>query len=247
MTLSRHDERGTVITTGTDIRTFAQQFGITLMNDAQVALSPRLRDLHRAILSAFIDSGHAPTVSWIADRATTLDLDPADALSRLADADLVHCADGSVTVAYPFSGVPTPHRVQLDCGTASWAMCGGDALGIPLMTGRDATITSTDPQTGEPIRIRRHDTSWQWEPPTTVMLAAAISGCGTAAEAGCGYVHFFTRAEHAETYLQAHPNLGGEIYDQPAAIKAARIIFGPLLDESTALTRYCTTGSRLVP
>jgi hypothetical protein len=32
------------------------------------------------------------------------------------------------------------------------------------MTGRGATITSTDPHTGEPIRIRRHEGAWTWEP-----------------------------------------------------------------------------------
>ncbi|WP_219415997.1 hypothetical protein [Pseudonocardia nigra] len=32
-----------------------------------------------------------------------------------------------VTVAYPFSGSATAHRVQFDDGPAVWAMCGGDA------------------------------------------------------------------------------------------------------------------------
>lgn len=204
------------------------------MNEAQATLSPGLRDLHRAILSAFADSGAASTVDWIADHATRLGLDPGEAIAHLAEADLVHCIDGSVTVAYPFSGVPTAHQVHPDGGAATWAMCSADALGIPLMTGRDATITSTDPHSGATIRIRHRGARWQWEPPTTVVLVAATAGCGTAAEASCGYVHFFTHPRNAEAYLQSHPNLDGEIYDQSAALEAARVIFGALLDDAAA-------------
>lgn len=54
-------------------------------------------------------------------------------------------ADGDVGVAYPFSRRPSGHLVQLDRGPAVWAMCAIDALGIPVMTGRDAAIVSADP------------------------------------------------------------------------------------------------------
>ncbi|TDO30405.1 alkylmercury lyase-like protein [Kribbella sp. VKM Ac-2527] len=108
-------------------------------------------------------------------------------------------------------------------------MCGADALGIPLMTGRNATITSTDPHTGEPIRIRYDDHGWTWEPDSTVTLVAARHACGTAAEAACRYVHFFTHPEHARAYLEANPALSGEVYDQADSIEGSRIIFGSLL------------------
>jgi alkylmercury lyase len=212
-----------------DITNFADTFGLTLMNQAQARLSPQLREVHRAILTAFVDTGAAPTVAWITDRASLLGADPDQALAILADADLVHTADGSVTVAYPFSGVPTPHRVEFDGGPATWAMCGADALGIPLMTGRNATITSADPHTGEPIRIRYDDGMWRWEPESTVVLVAATRGCRTAAEAACRYVHFFTRPEHAHLYLETNPALSGEVYDQADSVEASRIIFGSLL------------------
>ncbi|TDO30406.1 hypothetical protein EV643_13820 [Kribbella sp. VKM Ac-2527] len=88
---------------GSAITDFADTFGFTLMNQAQAKLSPQLRELHRAILTAFGDTGVAPTVAWIADRASLLGTDPDQALASLADADLVHTADGSVTVAYPRS------------------------------------------------------------------------------------------------------------------------------------------------
>jgi hypothetical protein len=212
------------------ISEFAAELGITLMNQSQDTLPPALRRLHRAILAAFVDTGAAPTVTWIADRSELLGTDPDEALARLAEADLVHTAHGSVTVAYPFSGTATPHRVQFDDGPAVWAMCGGDALGIPLMTGRNATITSADPHTGEPIGIRYHDGTWQWEPTSTVMLVAGTTGCRTAAEAACRHVHFFTSPEHAKAYLPANPELSGQVYNQAESITVGQLIFGPLLD-----------------
>ena len=213
----------------TDITDFADAYGITLMNQAQATLTPQLRELHRAILSAFVDTGTAPTVAWISDKASLAGLDAVPALTRLAEADLVHTADGFVTVAYPFSGTPTPHQVHFDDGPSTWAMCRGDALGIPLMTGRNATITSTDPQTGHPIRIGYHDGAWTWEPDSTVMLAAGTAGCATAAEAACRYIHFFTTHDNAHAYLRANPGLGGQIYDPQNAIEVGRFIFGSLL------------------
>jgi alkylmercury lyase len=214
---------------GNAINEFADKFGITLMNKAQASLAPALRELHRAILSALADTGAAPTVAWVSDRASLLGIDPNEALASLAAADLVHTAGGSVTVAYPFSGIPTTHRVEFDDdGPAAWAMCGGDALGMPLMTGRNATITSDDPHSGDPIRIR-YDGWWTWEPATTVMLEAATAGCRTAAEAACRHIHFFTRLEHAMAYLAANPTLSGEVYDQTGAVEAGQVIFGPLL------------------
>jgi hypothetical protein len=49
--------------------------------------------------------------------------------------------DGRLVVAYHFSARPTGHTVQLDDGPLLEAMCAIDALGIPIMTGRDAIIT----------------------------------------------------------------------------------------------------------
>ncbi|PSL01652.1 alkylmercury lyase-like protein [Haloactinopolyspora alba] len=212
------------------ITRFNAEFGITLMNDSQAALPPPLRDLHRTVLTAFVNTGEAPSTNWVSEQAARFGLDPDQALGALDRADLVHTADGAVTVAYPFSGVPTPHRVQLDDGATSWAMCAGDSLGIPLMAGRDATISSADPHTGEGIHIQCRDGAFTWQPDSTVVLVGATTGCGTAAEAACGHVNFFADPVNAEAYLRAHPAVTGEIYDQSDAVEMGRFIFGPLLD-----------------
>jgi hypothetical protein len=55
----------------------------------------------------------------------------ATALGELAAADVVHVVNGVAAVAYPFSGIPTPHRVELDDLLAVYAMCAVDGSACP--------------------------------------------------------------------------------------------------------------------
>ena len=211
------------------ISDLASQAGLSTTATAQTALPTVLRDLRRAILSAFPDVGAAPALPSIADRARQFGADPDAALARLASDDLVHTADGAVSMTYPFSGSPTPHQVRLDGSPPVWAMCAINALGIPLMAGRDGTITSADPHSGGQVRVQRGDGTWRWEPDGTVVLAAAGGGCATAADACCRNVSFYASASHAEAYLRADPGVSGQIWDQATAVDAVGIIFGSLL------------------
>jgi hypothetical protein len=58
-----------------------------------------------------------------------------------------------------------------------------DALGIPAMLERDATITSTDPQTGQPITVRVTRRAAAFDPSETVVVYAA-TGRGAGARSG---------------------------------------------------------------
>ena len=72
----------------------------------QAALPVPLRDLHRAVLRRFLDTGTAPALDWLRQATGELGLGDS-AVADLEAADLVHSDGGVVTVAYPFSGVPT--------------------------------------------------------------------------------------------------------------------------------------------
>src|SRR5215469_16768804 len=89
--------------------------------DRQACVPAPLRDLHRAILRQFLATGTPPAAAWISGTAADLGLD-ATALADLEAADLVHTADGVVTVAYPFSGMPTRQRVERD-GSPAFTRC----------------------------------------------------------------------------------------------------------------------------
>ena len=73
--------------------------------------------------------------------------------------------DGQIEVAYPFSRRSTGHTVHLTGHLPVAAMCAIDALGIPLMTGTDGVVHSTDPTTGTSIRIHRRGDEWTGIPP----------------------------------------------------------------------------------
>lgn len=206
--------------------------------ERQAALSRPLQGYHRALLGAFLAGTGPPALTVVGRLAAELELEPQAALAALAVADLVHIdpGAGTVSVAYPFSGRPTLHRVELADGPTVHAMCALDALGIPQMTRRDARISATDPVGGQPITVEARHRAWQWEPVITVVLVATAAGgvCGTIADWCCPHINFHTDPQHAQTYLQAHPGMTGELLGQADAVATARRIFGGLLDHSAA-------------
>ena len=217
------------MTTSRDLVRAAREAGLNFVSQSQDKLAPETRALHRRVLQAFLDTGAAPTVGWLHAQGTHLGFDPEAALRELAEEDMVHLENGSVVVAYPFSGVPANDSVQLEDGPLLHAMCAIDALGIPLMTGRDGVIYSTDPRTGQVIRIRRNGTDWEWSPASTVVVAGFARACSTAAEACCPHVAFYASTEGADAYLGAHPELSGAVLDHAEALETADLAFGSLL------------------
>ena len=197
----------------------------------QAALPGPLRSLHRAVLRRFLDTGAPPTARWVRQAAADRGLD-ATALEQLDAADAVHLTDGIVTVAYPFSGTPTPHRVELDGLPAVWAMCAIDALGLPAMAGRDGRISSADPADGTPIEVTVRDRAWSWTPGSTVVVAARAAGCGPdggSFEVMCPHTAFHASRSSARAWLATHGGLDAEILDQETAIECGRLNFGTLL------------------
>lgn len=198
---------------------------------SQAALPAAMRLFHHELLRLFLRTGRPPTVAQLTTAAQQLGLDPHEALAILRDVDLVHtdATGGRVAIAYPLSGRPSPHRVTTGDGVSVAAMCAVDALGIPLMTGDAATITSSDPTTGDPIHIRCDAEDWRWEPPTTVVVLAAVGGCRGPIANACAHTAFHATAEAARTYLAQRPTLTGRVLSQAEALDIAEAEFGPLL------------------
>jgi len=192
-------------------------------------LPPAIREIHRAVLRGFRDSGQVHRDD-LRPTAASLGVDLDDAMRQLGNADLVHSApDGQIEVAYPFSRQPTGHTVRLTGHPPVAAMCAIDALGIPLMTGTDGVIDSADPDTGHPIRIHRHSDEWTWQPATAVVVIAQTDCSGTLADTLCGSITFHTDQQHAHSHLDKHPELHGHIIGQADAISLADCAFRGLL------------------
>jgi hypothetical protein len=203
----------------------------------QAALAAPARDLHRAVLRRFLDTGAAPALDWVREAASELGLgDPA--VAELQAADLVHLDGGVVTVAYPFSGTPTRQQVELDGFPALYAMCAIDALGLPAMVRRDGRIAATDPRDGAPVVVSVKGTAqagggtWTWIPDGAVVVFALAKDCGTDCtswETMCPHTTFHASRGSAQAYLAARSDLEGHILDQQAAVERGKRNFGSLL------------------
>ena len=81
-----------------------------------------LRAVHQAVLRSFVHTGAAPGISSLAKHAVPFDV--SQVLAELADGDFL-CLDhaGQITAAYPFSALPTRHRVRISGKATVFAMC----------------------------------------------------------------------------------------------------------------------------
>ena len=215
-----------------------------------------------AILRSFPTQGEPPDLAQLDQLAKRFAAPLAETLADFAAQDLIQrdAVTGRIRAAYPFSGVPTMHRVMLEpaptregcdgqTGQQVFAMCALDALGIPLMLRRDASIVSTDALTNEPLRVviaPVGDASpadlatvagWsaRWDPPSAVVYARSAEhehehdgGCA-AAGACCPITNFFADASHAQQWAQTHLAPDGVMLAPAEALRRAHDLFGGVL------------------
>ncbi|MFB9485329.1 alkylmercury lyase family protein [Streptomyces filamentosus] len=189
-----------------------------------------LRAVQQAVLRSFATTGAPPAAAEMESAAVPFGVPAAEVLAELASEDFLTLDDaGHIQAAYPFSAVPTEHAVQIADGPTVWSMCAIDALGIPVMLDTDALITSTDPVTGEPVRVEFTNGKTTWQPATAVVYYGARPGTGPAAAVCCGYLRFFTTRATAEQWSCQQADLSGAVLDQAEAERLGADIFGPLM------------------
>ncbi len=149
-----------------------------------------LRAVYQQVLRSFGTTGHAPRAADLAETAAQYGTTADAVLAALHAGDYLQLGpDGQIRAAYPFSGVPTPHLVDIDGGPRAYAMCAIDALGMAAMLGTGVTVTSADPGTGTVVTVTvRADGKTVWRPTTAVvfngrLISAEASRPGPSAEA----------------------------------------------------------------
>jgi alkylmercury lyase-like protein len=190
------------------------------------------RDFYFWILRHFATSGRPGRAEALA-AAGRLGLDPDAAFETLRREDLVHLGpDGEITVAYPFSGRATAHRVRFPRGNEVDAMCAIDALGIAPMFGEPIEISSRDPLSDAHIRVRLEpEGAGEWHPQTTVVFAGVMDRQDDSFRGCCPVLNFFSSTAMAEDWLAEHPDVRGEVVSMPEAIAAGRAVFGNAVGE----------------
>jgi len=195
------------------------------------ALNGSERELYFWILRRFASHGR-PSRPELDAAAARLGADPNSAPRTLAREDLVHVDAGEVSVAYPFSGRPTAHRVRFPSGHEAYAMCAIDALGIAHMFSTPIEITSRDPHSGKPFRAQlAPDGAGSWQPETATVVAGALDRHADSCCGCCPVLNFFVTRTNAERWLAERPHVRGHAISIEDAIASGRAVFGDVLVE----------------
>jgi alkylmercury lyase len=196
-------------------------------------LTENERELYFWILRRFATHGR-PSIMEIREAAKRLAIDAEHGLETLAREDLVHRgSDGEITVAYPFSGRPTAHRVRFPGGHEVNAMCAIDALGIAPMFQKRIEVDSRDPVSGDEIRAGvAPGGAAEWWPESAVVVAGVLDRQSDSCRGCCPVLNFFVSAANAEHWLAKHAEVRGNVISMREAAAAGRAVFGDVLAPS---------------
>ena len=132
-------------------------------------------------------------------------------LTQKEVADLVEGAeldeDGNV-VGFGLSIVPTPHSYQID-GRQLYVWCAFDAIMFPLLHKSTVVIESSDPISGEQIRLTSTPEGVRDVNPATTVVSwvPGINSPDNIRSKFCDLTHFFTSEATASEYVAKHPGL----------------------------------------
>src|SRR5262245_38512052 len=201
------------------------------------ALSRPARQLHLAVLAAFVETGGPPARGELERMAREHSHDPAVVLAELAERDLIAFGQGGeVRAAYPFSPSPTLIKVSWEGGPVAYAMCAIDALGTSAMLGRRVTITASEPGTGRLVTVCADRHQARWDPKTAVVFAGTGGEGCHAADRSCGYINFFTSARAARTWARGNPAVTGVVMRQAGALSTGIAEFATLMQTGSGRT-----------
>lgn len=115
--------------------------------------------------------------------------------------------DGNV-VGFGLSIVPTQHSYQID-GRQFYVWCAGDAITFPFLHKSTAVIESTDPISGEKIRLTSTPEGVRDVNPasTVVSWVRGTDSPDNIRSKFCNFTHFFTSPATASEYVAKHPGL----------------------------------------
>ncbi|HEY5903551.1 MAG TPA: organomercurial lyase [Anaerolineales bacterium] len=111
--------------------------------------------VRQAVYQHFASTGQAPSLAQVAAHLGSSEQDVRLGYARLrANRVLLLEPDGeTIRMAPPFSGVPTPHTVDVGRQTY-FANCAWDALGIPAALHQEAVVHSSCGQSGIPLTLQ---------------------------------------------------------------------------------------------
>lgn len=202
-------------------------------------LSAQEDEVRRTILRTFA-LGTTPTTASLLKQCGLSSIKAREVLLRLMAMDLLSLDSTGETVlaAYPFSSVPTPHRVRLG-GRDVFALCAVDALGIPAMLGQTAEISSRCAHCGSKVEVQAQPDALTHYHPCEIVVwfpESKDDSCPVA-QSRCPNISFFCMHEHLEAWRRSSGHPQGVVLSLLEAFEVGREIFGPLISEPESPAR----------
>ncbi|MFW2369032.1 MAG: organomercurial lyase [Desulforhopalus sp.] len=117
-------------------------------------LEPDELTMRSVLVASFLNTGSPISLSALTSHLEALEIDVHETIKNLTDKGLIVTQDGGmISGLYPFSAVPTRHKVQLNDGRTFFAMCAIDSLGIAHEMEEGALITSSCALCNIPITV----------------------------------------------------------------------------------------------
>ena len=194
-------------------------------------LRPHEHAVRKAILRAFAHDGKASSMEALA-QALGLPLASVCAACRtLAASDLILWQDETTHIvsAYPFSGGPTAHQVQIGGHPTLYAMCAIDALGLPCMLGQGARMRSACFCCQKPVTVEIDGGLLHRADPSTIVVWSSARDGSCVAEVRCPLLHFFCDEGHLQAWRVTAPQERGTSLSLVEALEVGKAAFGALL------------------
>ena len=119
-------------------------------------MTDRDLELRNLTYGLVVRRGRVPLAEEAADAAGVPRNELVASWRRLHEAHALVLDGDEIRMANPFSGVPTPYRVEAD-GRSWYANCAWDAFGVCTALRADGRIESSCPDCGEPIAVEVRD------------------------------------------------------------------------------------------
>lgn len=118
--------------------------------------------------------------------------------------------DGGRLLGFGLTQRPTRHRYTVD-GRVLFTFCAADTLIFTPILGRPASVESSCPTTGQPIRLELTPDAVTSVDPATTVVSQVNLACDASDIRGsaCDHGHFFASENAAQEWRRAHPD--GEV------------------------------------
>lgn len=158
--------------------------------------------------------------------------------------------EGRVAGFWGLSTMPTRHQVGLE-GRRLWSWCAQDSLFLPALLGETAEVESTDPQSGERVRLTVSSERVVCADPESVVVSmvrpdAVDTTCAARIiSTACHLIFFFTSERSGERWTRHYP--GTTILSLDQAFALGKLQNGWLLESSDAASEKEQSSAEGLP